>query len=109
MITGRAALQSNVRFPRFDDKVDRLCGVGKESARKLRRIGKIMTTEEMVQKHGNIKLPPPKLLCVTQGTAVTKPLTTRHIPAAHSLVMLKIKVVFTVYVDPQRCTPRGVT
>lgn len=68
MITGRAALERKVRFPRFDDDVDKLYGVGKETAKKLRNIEEFVTAKEMVQKHGSVKLPEGGLLCVTEGT-----------------------------------------
>ena len=60
--------------------------MGKETVEKLRNIGETMTTMEMVQKHGNVKLPPPELLCVTHGTAVMKPVV--HVPAAHMHAMI---------------------
>ena len=71
VITSRAALERKVRFPRFDDDVDKLDGIGKETAKKLRKIEEFVTTKEMVQKHGKVPLPEGGLLCVTQGTVGT--------------------------------------
>lgn len=78
-----------VRLPRFDDKVDKLHGVGRVTAKKLCNIRQTVTSEEMVQKHGDVKLPPPELLYVTEGTAVKNPVMMRHTPAAHTLIMPK--------------------